>query len=70
LNREDLRSLVSRGLGKKERLVVMLYYYEEMTMKEIGQILGLSESRISQMHASVITRLQKLLADRQTEFVV
>jgi len=69
LNREDLRHLVAKGLSRKERLVVILYYYEEMTMKQIGQILGLSESRISQMHASVISRLQKLLADRRAEFV-
>ena len=69
LGREDLRSLISKGLSKKERLVTILYYYEEMTMKEIGEVLGLSESRISQMHAGVLARLKKLLADRRSEFV-
>ncbi len=68
LAREDVRSLISKGLSEKERLVVILYYYEEMTMKEIGQVLGLSESRISQMHAAVLSRLKKLLAGRRTEF--
>jgi RNA polymerase sigma factor for flagellar operon FliA len=55
-------------MNEKERLVIILYYYEEMTMKEIGRVLGLSESRISQMHASVLLRLKKLLADRRGEF--
>jgi RNA polymerase sigma factor for flagellar operon FliA len=69
LSREDLRQLISKGLGEKERLVIVLYYYEEMTMKEIGRVLGLSESRISQMHAGVLLRLKKLLAERRGEFV-
>jgi len=68
LTHEDLRQLVSKGMNEKERLVIILYYYEEMTMKEIGRVLGLSESRISQMHASVLLRLKKLLADRRGEF--
>ena len=68
LGREDLRTLISKGLNEKERLVITLYYYEEMTMKGIGEILGLSESRISQMHAAVLSRLKKLLAERRTEF--
>jgi RNA polymerase sigma factor for flagellar operon FliA len=68
LGREDLRQLISKGLGQKERLVIILYYYEEMTMKEIGRVLGLSESRISQMHAGVLLRLKKLLAERRAEF--
>jgi RNA polymerase sigma factor for flagellar operon FliA len=68
LGREDLRELISKGLGQKERLVIILYYYEEMTMKEIGRVLGLSESRISQMHAGVLLRLKKLLAERRGEF--
>jgi len=68
LSREDLRTLISKGLSEKERLVIILYYYEEMTMKEIGRVLGLSESRISQMHAGVLARLRKLLAERRSEF--
>jgi len=69
LTREDLRHLITKGLSRKERLVVVLYYYEDLTMKEIGQVLGLSESRISQMHAAVLDRLRSLLADRRAEFV-
>ena len=45
------------NLPKKERLVITLYYYEEMTMKEIGQVLDISESRVCQIHSSAILRL-------------
>ncbi len=40
-----------------------------MTMKEIGETLNLSESRVSQMHSAILLRLRKLLADRKEEFV-
>ena len=68
LQRKDLKELVTRGLNRNERLIVVLYYYEEMTMKEIGRVLGLSESRVSQMHSAVIVRLKGLLRKRRPEF--
>jgi len=46
------------GLPEKERLVMSLYYYEELTMKEIGEVLGVNESRISQLHTKAIMRLR------------
>ena len=49
-------------LPEKERLVLTLYYFEELTMKEIGQVLGVVESRISQIHASAVLRLRVSLA--------
>jgi RNA polymerase sigma factor for flagellar operon FliA len=49
-------------LPERERLVLNLYYYEETTMKEIGLILGVVESRISQMHASAVLHLRARLA--------
>jgi len=52
-------------LPEKERLVLTLYYYEELTMKEIGLTLGVVESRISQIHSSAILRLRAALADTQ-----
>ena len=45
-----------------------LYYYEELTMKEIGNTLGLSESRVSQMHSSIVARLKDQLKRRRPEF--
>ncbi|HWB33126.1 MAG TPA: FliA/WhiG family RNA polymerase sigma factor [Acidobacteriaceae bacterium] len=49
-------------LPEKERLVLTLYYYEELTMKEIGVTLGVVESRVSQIHSSAVVRLRAALA--------
>ncbi|MFQ5495629.1 MAG: sigma-70 family RNA polymerase sigma factor, partial [Phycisphaerae bacterium] len=69
IHRKDLKELVTRGMSRAERLILILYYYEEMTMKEIGGVLDLSESRVSQMHSSILTRLREQLDLRQKEFV-
>lgn len=65
--KNDLLRLVTRGLNRVERLILILYYYEEMTMKEVGATLDLSESRVSQMHSSLMQRLQEQLAPRRPE---
>lgn len=64
LQRDDLKYLLTRGLSRAERLIVILYYYEEMTMKEIGITLDLSESRVSQMHSSILARLKAQMQHR------
>src|SRR6202044_1930984 len=51
------------NLPDRERLVMTLYYYEEMTMREIGLALGVVESRVSQVHASAVSHLRAALKD-------
>jgi RNA polymerase sigma factor for flagellar operon FliA len=67
VQRRDLKDLITRGLSRAERLIVILYYYEQMTMKEIGVTLDLSESRVSQMHSSILARLKAQLQHRSKE---
>jgi len=66
--RRDLKDLVTKGLSRAERLIIVLYYYEGMTMKEIGATLDLSESRVSQMHSSILARLKAQMQHRSREF--
>jgi len=68
--KRDLKNLLSKGLTRAEKLIVILYYYEEMTMKEIGATLDLSESRVSQMHSSIVARLKAQMNTRKKEFVI
>ena len=68
MQKKDIKNLIMRGLSKAERLIVLLYYYEELTMKEIGSTLDLSESRVSQMHSAIVKRLRQHLHNRSREF--
>jgi RNA polymerase sigma factor for flagellar operon FliA len=61
LSLEELKTILARAideLSPKERTVISLYYYEEMTLKEIGAVLGFTESRICQIHTKAILKLR------------
>ncbi len=60
--RRDMLAREVRRLPSTERLLVMLYYYDELTMKQIGQLLSVTESRVCQMHTEILERLQQRLA--------
>jgi len=67
MEREDVKAVLGRGLSRAEQLIIMLYYFEQMTMKEIGATLDLSESRVSQMHSTILGRIQKELGMQITQ---
>lgn len=57
---KDLATVIET-LTEKEKLVISLYYYEELTLKEIGKILNVSESRVCQLHSRAIMNLRKVI---------
>jgi len=59
--KEALGEAIAR-LPEREKLVVTLYYYEELTLREIGEVLGVTESRVSQLHTKAILRMKARLA--------
>lgn len=56
--RELIREYLTRGLKEQDRLIITLYYYERLTMAEIGSVLGVSESRVCQRHAEIVDQLR------------
>jgi RNA polymerase sigma factor for flagellar operon FliA len=58
--KEAIGEAIAR-LPEREKLVVTLYYYEELTLREIGEVLGVTESRVSQLHTKAILRLKSRL---------
>ncbi len=64
--KEELKEALAKGLQtltEKERQVILFYYYEELTLKEISLILEVTESRISQLHTKALAKLQKVMGD-------
>ena len=56
-----LISAIERFEPEREKLVVALYYYENLTLREIGEVLGVTESRVSQLHTKAVLRLKSRL---------
>lgn len=66
VEREAVKELVVKGINElpeKEKKVLILYYYEDLTLKEIGEVLDVTESRVSQLHTKAIIRLRAKLAE-------
>jgi RNA polymerase sigma factor for flagellar operon FliA len=64
----ELREMVAdaiANLPEREKLVITLYYYEDLTLREIGEVLGVTESRVSQLHTKAILRLKARLGAPQ-----
>ena len=59
LSRTLLTEHIGKGLAREERLILVLYYHEGLTMAEIGSVLNLSESRVSQIHKDILIRLRQ-----------
>jgi RNA polymerase sigma factor for flagellar operon FliA len=65
---QEMKLLLARAierLGEREKIVLVLYYYEGMTLAEIGRVLGVTESRISQMHTAAMLRLRASLHESE-----
>jgi RNA polymerase sigma factor FliA len=64
--KDRLANAISR-LPEREKLVVALYYYENLTLREIGEVLGVTESRVSQLHTKAVLRLKARLQSESEE---
>lgn len=65
-DKEELKFVLAKTiqtLSEKEQMVVSLYYYDELTLKEIGEVLSLTESRICQIHTAILVKLKSRLQD-------
>lgn len=60
-DKRDAFDVITRSLTKKERLIIIMYYFEGLTMREIGEIMELTESRVCQIHSNVMGRLKAQL---------
>ncbi len=70
LEREELRRLLAGAISdlpERERHIMALYYEEELTLAEIGEVIGVGESRVSQLRSQAIARLRSALATRMTQ---
>jgi RNA polymerase sigma factor for flagellar operon FliA len=68
LEKEEMTRIIAdilEELSKKERLVIALYYYEELTQKEIAEVLSVSEGRVSQLHSQALLKLRVKLVNSE-----
>ncbi len=70
MDQTDLKDRVADAIARlpeREKLVIALYYYENLTLREIGEVLGVTESRISQLHTKAVLRLRSRMAPEDLE---
>jgi RNA polymerase sigma factor for flagellar operon FliA len=66
----DLKDRIAESIARlpeREKLVIALYYYENLTLREIGEVLGVTESRVSQMHTKAVLRLRSRMQEESFE---
>ena len=63
--KQELEKALLR-LPERERVIMVLYYQENLTLKEIGETIGMSESRVCQLHAQSIMKLKNILSENRT----
>lgn len=67
IEKDELKSFLGiaiNKLTKQEKLVIALYYYEELTLKEIGEVMSISESRVSQIHTRAVMKLRSMVKEK------
>jgi RNA polymerase sigma factor for flagellar operon FliA len=67
IEKDELRAFLVIAMDKltgQERLVIALYYYEELTLKEIGEVMSISESRVSQIHTRAVSKLRNMVQEK------
>ena len=67
---EEMKQILAHAisrLGDREKLVLMLYYYEGLTLSEIGEVLGVTESRVCQIHTKAVLQLRSRMAEPERE---
>ncbi|MBI4358251.1 MAG: sigma-70 family RNA polymerase sigma factor, partial [Candidatus Omnitrophica bacterium] len=73
VHQSEVKELLAQAidqLPEKEKLVIVLYYYENLTLREIGDVLNVSESRVCQIHTKVVLRLRSLLMKKTGEITL
>ncbi|MCK4803105.1 MAG: RNA polymerase sigma factor WhiG [Spirochaetes bacterium] len=73
VEREEVKNIIVKAISDlpdKEKKVLILYYYEDLTLKEIGEVLQVTESRISQLHTKAIMRLRSKLVNIKRSMVI
>jgi RNA polymerase sigma factor for flagellar operon FliA len=73
IHRQYLKEMLSKAIGRltdKERTVVSLFYYEELSLSEIAEVMSLSPSRISQLHSKALLRLKGVLSSSKSQLMV